>query len=226
MHDFSIIIPQHGECQRTFNAIQSLQRTQVGDFEVLIVDDGSDFVTWQQLRAQLQAETRPAQAGNLMLLRIPRRQGITVAWNRGASLARGRILIFLNNDTISQGPWLQDLTAPLELDGLNLTAPRAREKQERGIAGSELLEGWCLALRQETFFAQGGFDERFRLYYSDTDLQFRLLQQSASALRACPGLPLIHLGHCSTRKLPSRSAEWRRDRERFLQKWNPIGMPQ
>jgi len=219
MHDFSIIIPQHGECQQTFNAIQSLQKTQVGDVEILVIDDGSDHTAWQQLRVQLQTKI-----GDLTLLRIPRRQGVTAAWNHGARCARGRTLIFLNNDTISQGPWLQDLTAPLKSGDISLTAPCIRRKPERGIA-SELLEGWCLALRRETYLALGGFDERFRLYYSDTDLQLRLLQQSALALRACPGLPLIHLRHRSTRKLPSRFAEWRRDRNRFLQKWGLIGVP-
>jgi GT2 family glycosyltransferase len=135
------------------------------------------------------------------------------------------VLIFLNNDTLTSGVWLPELAATLE-NGMALLAGVERRREPDLPAAfrrpaPQLLAGWCLALRRATFFELGGFDERFRLYFSDTDLQCRLLVQfGAEALLHVEELPVRHLGHRSTRRLTERSAIWRADRWQFLAKWN------
>lgn len=212
MHEFSIIIPQYGRSELTLAAAKSLQQTHSESLEILIVDDGSPAEERKQLQSQLR--------GDICLLRQPQRRGVTAAWNLGARVASGNFLIFLNNDTISQGPWLTALTAPLKNRECLLTAPRWRLAPELPAGQRKVLTGWCLACCRTTFISLGGFDERFRLYFSDTDFQLQLMKQFAAPLRVISGLPLIHLGHCSTRQLKSRSREWKTDHARFIHKWN------
>src|SRR5690606_2251566 len=119
--------------------------------------------------------------------------------NTAVRQTTGDVLLFLNNDTRTQGPWLTALVSPLfgasstahdDPPGLPppptlMTGVRRRREPElpRSLprdAGSLLLEGWCFAVRRETFLELGGFDERLRLYYSDTDFQCRLLQRGGS----------------------------------------------
>jgi len=215
MPEISIIIPQHRHSSLTQQAVKSLlechQESHPGSLEILVIDDGSPFPELRNLHA--------LQNRNVSLIHLPRRCGVTAAWNVGARQARGSILIFLNNDTFSTAAWMESLIAPLRERTALMTAPEFRRERELPMEYSAVLSGWCMALRAETFRGAGGFDERFRLYFSDTDLQLRLRHQSAAALAGCSPLPLKHLGHRSTKELPARSAEWRRDRNRFREKW-------
>jgi len=211
MPEFSIIIPQYGQSELTLTAVDSLLHTQTGSLEILVVDDGSPFSDIACLQSQFRS--------HVSLIRQSRRQGVTAAWNLGARLATGATLVFLNNDTVSTGPWLETLAAPLAKETILLTAPESRNERQLSGPLRQVLKGWCMAIRKETFARVGMFDERFRLYFSDTDLQLRLRGLSAEALLRCPALPLQHQGRCSTQHLLSRRTEWRQDRDRFRQKW-------
>ncbi|WP_437230990.1 glycosyltransferase family 2 protein [Planctomicrobium sp. SH661] len=212
MTELSVIIPQHGQSECTVAAVRTLQQVHPFPIEILIVDDGSPAPHRTRVREHL--------AGNVTLLRLPRRKGITAAWNAGAKLASGRILVFLNNDTLSHRAWLRQLVQPLSCSPCLMTGCQWRVERWLADRRQKLLAGWCLAIRRADFFAAGEFDERFRLYFSDTDLQLRLLQRCRGSLTVVEDLPVEHLKHRSTRRLTSRSFEWRRDCDRFRQKWN------
>lgn len=224
MSAVSIIVPQHGGSQLTQRAVSSLAAHHPCDIEIVVVDDGSDVRERRLLQSALhEIETR----ARIEIIRLPRRRGVTAAWNAGASAASGDLLVFLNNDTLTGGPWLPDLIVPLQSGACGMTGiswrrepdwPRRLSMEGTGRA----LAGWCLALRRQTWSALGGFDERFWMYYSDTDLQCRLLREwtGPEPLRTVSGLPLVHLGHRTTRRLPTRHNEWSNDRQRFLRKWD------
>ncbi|WP_437204920.1 glycosyltransferase family 2 protein [Planctomicrobium sp. SH664] len=220
----TVIIPQYGQPELTINAVRTLLQHHTQAVECLIVDDGSPAPCRRQLQQTLPAE--------VMLLPSQRRGGVTAAWNAGARSSTSELLVFLNNDTLTTGCWIPRLTAPLSEASVELVGCEERMEKDfpdvAGGAGSSLiLAGWCFALRRDTLLELGGFDERLRLYYSDTDLQARLWRKSlqASQRPASPpwrwvgNLPVTHLGHRSTRCLKSRSREWQADRQLFLRKW-------
>lgn len=221
----SIVIPQSGHSPLTIAAIRSLQRFHNDLPEILVIDDGS--ATGE--RRILQAAALP----RTEVLASDRRRGVTAVWNLGWRAVRGEIVVFLNNDTLSTGEWLPLLTAPLQSSCILMTGTTFRQESQpisirRRVVTPRFLEGWCFAVRRCDLVRFDGFDDRLRLYFSDTDLQCRL-QMSADvpelALHAVPGLPLIHLRHRTTRGLADRDRQWRVDRDRFVQKWRNAALP-
>ena len=116
--DVSIVIPVYGQLGYTLNCLDSLfghasQRTA----EIIVIDDVSPDQTGEKL---------PAVAG----IRVHRQQvngGFIASCNTGAAMARGGILVMLNNDTRVVAGWLDELAGAFAL------FPRA------GLVGSKLL---------------------------------------------------------------------------------------
>jgi GT2 family glycosyltransferase len=215
----SIIIPQFGNCHLTIHAVETLLEHHPLPPEILIVDDGSPRDQRQAIQQRFGAE--------VVLVPTARRRGVTAAWNLGARMASGSVLVFLNNDTRTDGPWLEQLIDPLQSARARVISPRLRPAREarpllpESSAGC-LLEGWCLAMSRETHESLGGFDEQFAMYFSDTDLQLRALKLWPERLSMMP-LPITHHGHRTTRYWDGKNAAWRRDQKRFLARWRLTG---
>ncbi|MFZ5644998.1 MAG: glycosyltransferase family 2 protein [Bacillota bacterium] len=96
----SIIIPVFNKVEYTNECIASLMSTIPADTEVIIVDNGSTDGTGQYL------STLPP---NFRVITNDVNMGYSKACNQGASLARGRYLVFLNNDTIALPNWLEEM---------------------------------------------------------------------------------------------------------------------
>ena len=209
----TIIIPQYNQPELTIDAIQSLRRTDPLRWPVLIVDNGSTPESLRRLHSISDPDT--------VIHAIPR-QGLTAAWNAAASRCRTRHLLFLNNDTLSKGPWVESLLAPL-LTGQAAITGVALRREKRLSPAIEILAGWCFAVRSDFFQAMGGFDEALSLYFSDTDFQLRMRDHYiASAItpwKVVPQLPIQHLSHRTARQLANRSAIWKADLARFLARW-------
>ena len=88
------------------------------EYELIIVDNGSTDGTTDFLR-QL--------SGDVRIIVNDENLGFAKACNQGAAAARGKYLVFLNNDTIPQPGWLAALVAEVD------------SHAEVGIVGSKLL---------------------------------------------------------------------------------------
>ncbi len=222
MLDTTIIIPQRGHADLTRDCLTSLREQDRAAWPVVVVDDGSP-----QAAAGLNLEDDSS--GRLILQ--PHR-GVSAAWNRGAAAAETQFLVFLNNDTISTGPWVDELVRPLRqrecvLTGVAMRVERALpESLLDRLAMRTFLAGWCFAIGASVFRELGGFDESLRVYWSDTDLQLRAASaatgDSQEVLRDVAGLPLVHLGHRTAhdgRHLPRQREQWSTDRQLFVAKW-------
>jgi GT2 family glycosyltransferase len=116
--DVSIIIPVFNQLEYTHVCLTSLQAVEEQTrFEVIIVDDCSTDST---------ADALP-QIGGVNYLRNERNSGFVASCNRGAERARGKYLVFLNNDTSVKPGWLTAL-----LDTF-------KEERRAGIVGSKLV---------------------------------------------------------------------------------------
>jgi GT2 family glycosyltransferase len=106
----SIIIPVYDKLELTKQCLESLWRHTPGDrYEIIVVDNGSTDGTAEYLRG-LEDE------GRVRALIQEQNLGFARACNRGAAAARGRYLLFLNNDTEVTDGWLSPLVQTLDQD--------------------------------------------------------------------------------------------------------------
>lgn len=115
----SIIIPVYNNLELTKQCLTAMASSTTGvDYEVILVDNGSADGTTAFLQT-LQGDVR--------IIRNDENLGFAKACNQGAKAARGKYLVFLNNDTIPQPNWLGPLVQEVD------------EHPEVGIVGSKLL---------------------------------------------------------------------------------------
>ncbi len=184
--DATIIIPVLNNHPFTVQCVESIRKeTQEVAHEVIVVDNGS----------------RPAVRGFLprgvRVIRNGENRGFGGACNQGARAARGRHLVFLNNDTVVQPGWLKALVDRAEADptagavGAKLVYPDGKLQEAGGIIWSDG-NGWnygrgddprhprynfvrevdyasaaCLLVRRDLFRRLGGFDPRYGLGYGE-----------------------------------------------------------
>ena len=116
--DVSIIIPVFNQLEYTHACLASLQAVQEQPrFEVIVVDDCSTDGTPEVI----------TQIPGVVYLRNDSNSGFIASCNTGAKTARGKYLVFLNNDTLVKPGWLTAL-----LDTF-------KEERRAGIVGSKLL---------------------------------------------------------------------------------------
>jgi GT2 family glycosyltransferase len=128
--DVSIVIPVHGKWAYTAGCLRSLADVSCeASFEVIVVDDRSDDETAEEL----------ARIEGLVCIHNEQNLGFVGSCNRGAGQARGRYLVFLNNDTQVLDGWLDALIETFEqhpecgLAGARLLYPDGRLQEAGGI---------------------------------------------------------------------------------------------
>ena len=114
--------------------------------------------------------------------------------------------------------WLVELIATQVLAILSPLAPRPRYVERAQKSGVYTASGAALLLATEEFRELGGFDERFFMYYEDTDLSQRYLRRG-DTLRSSDALVATHLGGVSAptaRRLALSFLGW----VEYTNKWN------
>jgi len=105
----SIIIPTHNRCEVLLQTLGALAATDYSDgqWEVVVVDDGSTDGTNERVVAWAQATTLP------LSLVGQEKRGPAAARNAGARAARGDALIFIDNDMLVQPDFVRRHVASL-----------------------------------------------------------------------------------------------------------------
>lgn len=127
----SIVIPVHNHLLYTLQCLQSLAGNPAEcECEVIVVDDASTDGTRAALRS----------VPGLRLVELDRNLGFTGACQRGAESARGKYVLFLNNDVVAQPRWLDEMLGAAErhdnagVIGSRLIYPQTGTEQHVGIA--------------------------------------------------------------------------------------------
>jgi len=104
---------------------------------------------------------------------------VSVAYNAGAALARGRYLAFFHDDCmVDDERWLEKCTAALDRGAAAVAAEFRRLERIASVEVPPLPVAKCvpLVIPAEGFASAGRFDEFHYLGYEDLDLTLRLAQ--------------------------------------------------
>ena len=135
----SVVIPVYNNCDVTVRCLQSVvdQWPESLVTQVILVDDGSTDFTAEIVRRL------PA----IDYIRNGVNSGFIHSCNRGAAIARGRYICFLNNDTIVTPGWLDELVTVAERDpkvgavGSKLIYPDGTLQEAGGLIWQDA-SGW------------------------------------------------------------------------------------
>jgi len=179
------------------------------ELEIIVIDNHSD----KKIKLP----------GECVLIQNKSNLGFAKACNQGAKIAKGDWLLFLNPDvTISTktlSHWIKQ-AEKADLDASSLEPSTSAYKKPVPSWYSLLIEfsplhrffpttlnsknftltGGCLLIRADVLKKLGGWDERFFLWFEDSDLTKRLLDNANKI--GWINLPFKHAGGTSLKQLP------------------------
>ncbi len=180
----SVVVPAFNAEQTIGACLDSLraQTAPRGDYEIIVVDDGST----DQTRAV-------AAARSIRVLTQPNR-GPAAARNLGAQNARGDILLFIDADSVPDVRWIEAMTAPFADASIAGVSGEKKTRQTNLVARfvqleydfkydrmdarglTDFIDSSTAGYRREIFLSNGGFDTTL-MEAEDTDLSFRLAER-------------------------------------------------
>lgn len=238
----SIVMLSWNAPQYTKLALESIRAHTRGDYEVILVDNGSGPETTEWLktltdvRVIFNASNRGYAAGN----------------NQGIAAARGEYVVLLNNDVVVTEGWLDGLLCAFDrIPGLGVSAPRsnrvagdqqladavygdllqmqayARSRRERFRDEGYLTDraiGVCLCVDRNVIEEIGGIDEQYGAgNFEDDDFCLRV-RAAGYRIFVCDDVFIHHFG---SQTFAANHVDWsstmRENWKKFARKW---GYPQ
>ncbi len=214
----SIIIPTKDRVDLLRACLDSIvQQTTYPDYEIVLVDTGSEQAETFNYYAELERDMR--------LVKFEGEFNYSAANNLGAAHATGALLVFLNNDIeVLEPDWLEELLGWAErpdvgLVGAKLLRPSGTIQHAglvMGLAGhgshafdgsaegaygpfgsSEsyrdclAVSGACVAMRRDVFEQLQGFAEAYQIGYGDIELGLRAVSHGLRVIYT-PFARLLH----------------------------------
>jgi GT2 family glycosyltransferase/SAM-dependent methyltransferase/glycosyltransferase involved in cell wall biosynthesis len=209
----SVIVPVYGQIVFTYHCLRSLRshRTRYS-FEVIVIDDCSPDETAEVLSG----------IEGLRYVRNETNQGFILSCNHGARVARGELLVFLNNDTLVLPGWLDELVETFNaipeagLVGSKLLYPDGHLQEAGGIIWNDgsawnygrlqdahqpeynylrkvdYCSGASIMLPKALFDRLGGFDTHYLPAYGEDSDLAFRVRQAGYRVLYQPLSPLVH----------------------------------
>lgn len=206
----SVVVVSRGRGDELQRCLAGLSRLYYGAYELIVVTDpvGEAAVDAAGLRHEV--KLIPYDTPN-----------ISAARNLGIAAAAGDVVAFIDDDAVPEPTWLTHLIAPFADDQVAATGGyvrgrngisyqwRARSVDMQGRAhdlpidgdAPQMLtppkdhaiktEGTNMAVRRAWLLRLGGFDEAFRFYLDETDLNLRLMKAGGKTVV----VPLAEVHH-------------------------------
>lgn len=219
--DVSVVIPVRDEATSIGRIVEAVlaQRQPGTELEVIVVDDGSSDSTGAV-----------AEAAGATVLRLPgRAEGGTpaAARNRGATIARGDILVFLDADCLPSAGWLDAILDAHEhgqvVVGGSLDLPP-------GLALSARADYYCgwynvhprcsagpvpnhppcnLSVRRDLFLSTSMFEERHPIAFAHEELGWQAeVQRRGTSIHFEPRAVVHHFNRPGFGNLFRRNYRW------------------
>jgi GT2 family glycosyltransferase/Flp pilus assembly protein TadD len=242
----SLIVLCCNELAYTRQCLESVLAHTRAPYELVLVDNGSTDGTPTYLE-ELRQRRLPER---VVVVRNEANQGFPRGCNQGLAEARGRYVVFLNNDVVVTEGWLEGLIAHVlsdwpkvglvgavtnasrppqqipvdyaDLAGMPAFAARRRQEFAGKTHAVERLTGFCLLVRREVLDRIGGFDEGFGAgFFDDDDLSVRA-GRAGFRLVVAQDTYVHHYGSRTFTGLGIDCPRQLRDNfARFQEKWGP-----
>jgi len=240
----SVVIPTYNRLRRVTAALDSVLAQSYSNFEVIVVDDGSEDGTGQAIESLIRSRSATAPTVRYV---FQTNQGSSAARNRGIAEARGEWIAFLDSDDIWYPEKLQWQVRAAEVfkdvcgacitdarlvndSGMEKTSFRETRRtyaQEIGLAENVVERlAWtfdhfwvtCLLVRSELARQIGGFDPGIQ-FCEDHDFNFRL-SLVTSFCYVNKVLVQLDRSPASSKIRPWERAEVRlQNKQQMLEKW-------
>lgn len=224
-----IIVNFNGKSYLT-DCLDSVLKTNFKDFETIVVDNASADGSARNLDKRVS------------LIKSKTNLFFTGGCNLGAKKARGEWLVFLNPDTVVEPNWLGELVKEAKdkkltlqpkikiystdkIDcvigryywpGFGVGVGRGKADKYQGIIKGDYANGTCLMINKNWFWDLGGFDENFRFFYEDVDLQLRAKRRGGRAVGVMSSV-IYHKGSLSFKQnVASETVQYYYCRNRIL----------
>ena len=177
----SVIIPTFNRKLKVINAINSVLRQTYKGFELIVVDDGSEDGTYEELKRIKDKRLKVIRQSH---------QGVASARNRGVSESKGELIAFLDSDDIwlpnkleehikfhLQGEWQISQTEEIWIRKGRFVNPMLKHRKRAGWIFEPslnlcLISPSCVMFSKRLWIELGGFDESL-LTCEDYDLWLR-----------------------------------------------------
>ena len=213
----AIVIVNWNSFNITANCLLSLRILEYSDYEVVVVDNGSEDDSVEQFKSKFPEVT---------LLVNDENRGFTGGNNTGIQYALGQskdLIMLLNNDTIVTADFATILIKALQADAsIGAIQPKIMYNQERKViwnAGGffnsfyslfktrgldkidqgqydnpidvDWITGCCFLVRSKIVQQIGLLDDKFFIYYEDSDWSFKI-RRLGYRLRYVPQAKIYH----------------------------------
>ena len=218
----SVVMLNWNGLEDTKQCIATLRKSTYPNFEIVIVDNGSEDGSKEWLKKQK----------DVVLVDLPKNFGVTGGHNKGYEASKGEFIANLNNDTVVDPDWLWSLYRPMEKDtSIAVTGGKAYEWNDDNPPYNEkndyftyqvvdLFGGYAhtmrggdtevsvnsistvgALMRRSAIEEVGYFDNDFFAYYDETD-QFARFKRAGYKIIFTPEAKLWHMIGGSTRGFP------------------------
>lgn len=225
-HLNSIIIPYYGNWHLTHQRLIEIDKFCPSNIEVVLVNDASPELecrtsaAWWQKQAKLFTVKYVENEKNL---------GFGGSNNRGAKVAEGDILIFLSNDVVISGKFVEQVEQIIDSHNGEVFIGNEVLYFDTGWNTIEINEkpsivsypiGYFLACTKAMWKRIGGFDLIYGLAdYEDVDLGAWCIYNDVPMV-ALNNRHLHHIGEQTVRKVrPNREEFTKKNGELFRKKW-------
>lgn len=223
MIDATIVITTKDRREDLARAVESAL-AQEGDVEVLVIDDGSTDGTAEMVRRDFpRARLESSDAS----------RGYIVQRNRGAELARGRVIFSIDDDAAFSSPRVvaqalalfdHDRIGAVAIPFVNVNEGSHIYQQAPDAGGTWVADtfiGTAHALRRDLFLALGGYRDYLVHQGEEMDYALRMLDRGY-VVRLGHGDPIHHFE--SPRRSYTRMDRYGR-RNDILFAWHNVPMP-
>lgn len=204
----SVVIPTYKrqelllKCLKRF-VDQSFAQQQ---YEIIVVSDGMDIETASMVNLFVQQNDDL----NFYCYHLDEKKGPAAARNKGASITKGELILFTDDDCLPQKNWIENYWTNYQLNKKDFIAftgktvvprkdlPTDYEKNIAHLEDAEFITANC-GCTKKTFTLINGFDEDFPIAWrEDSEFQFRLINKDVPIIK-CKDAIVEH---------PVRNANW------------------
>lgn len=224
MPQFSVVIPVYNRAEIVESTLNSVIEQTYSPFEIIIVDNNSNDSSLAVIeRWKAQNEN----ASNRITILNEERQGASAARNRGAEIAQGDWLFFMDSDDriasnlfeilfkeIAQNPSVELLFWNMQ-DSEGRTISKHRVLTPKGLLGNQIYNSVlctvCFAVKKDVYERCGGWNPNL-LVWNDWEFGIRLLLNNVK-YRHINDFLTIKYNHSESitgDEFHSRRGEWER----------------